>query len=190
MINFYQFKGNGEWEVVSTSATVETKGETQVQFSLKIRRIPTFYLINVVGPVLLLAIFAITFKLIKIYSFWSLWYFDFWPNVRPYNKYDITSLNIKWKVGDINLTFCLENFKRRPSQWTIVGYNYLSSVFTENKENSNFLFDKRGRTCTIVSHFKRFHVCLADRLWRKDELFYHCFSFIRSFPINCQLNAT
>jgi hypothetical protein len=35
---------------------VETKGETQVQFSLKIRRIPTFYLINVVGPVILLAI--------------------------------------------------------------------------------------------------------------------------------------
>lgn len=55
-INFYQFKGNGEWEVVSTSATVEAKGETQVQFSLKIRRIPTFYLINVVAPVILLAI--------------------------------------------------------------------------------------------------------------------------------------
>lgn len=55
-INFYNFKRNGEWEVVSTSSRVDMSSETRVMFSLTVRRIPTFYLINVIAPVVLLAI--------------------------------------------------------------------------------------------------------------------------------------
>ncbi|CAG2238361.1 neuronal acetylcholine receptor subunit alpha-6-like [Mytilus galloprovincialis] len=63
-INFYNFKGNGEWKVVSTSATVDSSAETRVKFSLTVRRIPTFYLINVIAPIVLLAILNIfTFAL-------------------------------------------------------------------------------------------------------------------------------
>ncbi|XP_052097870.1 neuronal acetylcholine receptor subunit alpha-6-like [Mytilus californianus] len=63
-INFYNFKGNGEWKVVSTSATVDSSAETRVKFSLTVRRIPTFYLINVIAPIVLLAVLNIfTFAL-------------------------------------------------------------------------------------------------------------------------------
>lgn len=55
-INFYEFRGNGEWELVSTSSNVNTSAESRVVFSLTVRRIPTFYVINVIAPVVLLAV--------------------------------------------------------------------------------------------------------------------------------------
>lgn len=58
-IQLVEYSSNSVWDVVSTSSSETNSGEASVTFTLKLKRKPIFYVINILIPVVLLSILNI-----------------------------------------------------------------------------------------------------------------------------------
>ncbi|WAR21560.1 ACHA6-like protein [Mya arenaria] len=63
-ISLKDYTPNNQWDVVSTSSNEINTGESAVNFTIKMKRKPNFYILNIVAPVILLSLLnAFTFVL-------------------------------------------------------------------------------------------------------------------------------